>query len=332
VSAKPIIEELPAAPLLAQRVARQRTTNVRHHFTIDVEEYFQVSALEPYVARDRWQTLESRVVQGMERLLELLSEHEVQATCFVLGWIAERHPQLIRNLSDCGHEVASHGWDHRRVTQQTSAEFRTSVRRSKDALEDIVGRRVLGFRAPSFSIVEGREWALDILAEEGYRYDSSLFPIRRPGGYGYASAHYDAHWLERPSGLLAEFPPATLGVLGMRVPAAGGAYFRLLPYRLVHAAFDSSTQRGTAATFYIHPWELDPDQPRFPVPLPVRVRHYGGLRRTAPRLRRILSQFCFQTIESTLMDLHPLHLGAMPSLQASPVNSDLDGRSTPPRS
>jgi polysaccharide deacetylase family protein (PEP-CTERM system associated) len=322
VTAKPNLTAAPAPSLLlAHREARHRTAIVRHHFTIDVEEYFQVSALEPYVARERWHTLESRVMRGMESLLDLLSLHSVHATCFVLGWIAERHPQLVRNLSECGHEVASHGWDHRRVTEQTPAEFRSSVRQSKDVLEDITGREILGFRAPSFSIVQGREWALDVLAEEGYRYDSSLFPIRRPDGYGYATAHYDAHWLERPSGLLAEFPPATLGVLGARLPAAGGAYFRLLPYQLVHAALDSSTRRGTGATFYIHPWELDPEQPRFQVPLAVRMRHYGGLRRTAPRLQRMLATYSFQTIERTLIELLPMDVSATPTFPSAHVDS-----------
>lgn len=333
MSAMPIIVEAPVALRpLAERKARHRPARLRHHFTIDVEEYFQVSALEPYVARGRWQTLESRVVRSMERLITLLSLHDVQATCFVLGWIAERHPRLVRNLSESGHEIASHGWDHRRVTEQTPAEFRASVRQSKAALESIIGRPVLGFRAPSFSIVPGREWALDILAEEGYRYDSSLFPIRRSDGYGYPGAHYDAHWLERPAGLLAEFPPATLRVLGARVPAAGGAYFRLLPYQLVHAAFESSTRRGAAATFYIHPWELDPEQPRFQVPLTVRVRHYGALHRTAPRLNRMLASYRFQTIESTLVDLHPAYISASPAPRASKSSGHTESQLVPPLS
>ncbi|HXV85936.1 MAG TPA: polysaccharide deacetylase family protein, partial [Gemmatimonadales bacterium] len=165
-----------------------------HHFSVDVEEYFQVSALEPYVSREAWERRESRVGVGMERLLTLLERSGSRGTFFVLGWLAERQRALVREIAARGHEVASHGWDHRRVTQQTRQEFRDSVRRTKALLEEIAGQPVLGFRAPSFSIVPGREWALEILVEEGYRYDSSLFPVRRRG-YGYPGGERDPHWL-----------------------------------------------------------------------------------------------------------------------------------------
>jgi len=273
-----------------------------HHFTIDLEEYFQVSAFEGRVARSDWERLESRVEGQMALLLELLARHEARATVFALGWLAERQPELIRTIAQAGHEIASHGWDHVRVTHQTPRHFRDSVRRSKAVLEDISGSPVLGFRAPSFSIVPGREWALDVLIEEGYRYDSSLFPVRRPGGgYGYPNGSRDPHWLARPSGALAEFPPSTLEWCGMRLPAAGGAYFRLFPYALVRAALRQNERRGTAGTFYIHPWEIDPDQPRFAVPWSTRVRHYGGLRGTLRQLDRLLAEFRFTTIRSNLL-------------------------------
>ena len=199
---------------------------IAHHFTIDVEEYFQVSAFESRVARSEWERFESRVAGAVARLLDLLARHEARATVFVLGWVAERHAALIRTIARAGHEIASHGWDHERVTRQTPQQFRDSVRRTKAVLEDIAGAPVLGFRAPSFSIVPGREWALDILIEEGYRYDSTLFPVRRPG-YGYPGGHADPHWLERPAGRLAEIPPTTLEWCGLRVPAAGGALSRV---------------------------------------------------------------------------------------------------------
>ena len=272
-----------------------------HHFTIDLEEYFQVSAFEGRVARSDWGILESRVSGQVALLLELLARHEARATVFVLGWLAERQSELIREIARAGHEIASHGWDHVRVTHQTPRQFRRSVQRSKAVLEQITGTPVLGFRAPSFSIVPGREWALDILLEEGYRYDSSLFPVRRPGGgYGYPTGYPDPHWIERSAGRLAEIPPSTLDLCGMRLPAAGGAYFRLFPYSMVRAALRQCERRGVPGTFYIHPWEVDPAQPRFKVPWSTRVRHYGGLGGTARRLERLLGEFRFTTIERTL--------------------------------
>jgi polysaccharide deacetylase family protein (PEP-CTERM system associated) len=273
-----------------------------HHFTVDVEEYFQVSAFEPSVRRESWGGFESRVERSVSQLLELLGISGAQATFFVLGWTAERSPHVVRQIAEAGHEVASHGWDHRRIDDQTPDEFRTSVRRSKSVLEELTGRSVQGFRAPNFSIVPGSEWALDVLVEEGYAYDSSLFPVRRPG-YGYPNGVRDPHWLQRPSGRLAEVPPATLRRFGLNLPAAGGAYFRLLPYGVVRAAIKDFEVRGVPATFYIHPWELDPDQPRLDVSWLTRLRHYGGLRNTASRVRRLLREFRFRPIASTVADL-----------------------------
>lgn len=270
-----------------------------HHFTVDVEEHFQVAALDSYVPRDRWPALESRVHASTDRLLAILDEAGTRSTCFILGWIAERHPGVVRRIADAGHEVASHGQNHRRVSDLDRDTFRESVRRSKGVLESLTGKPVLGYRAPSFSILEGTEWALDILVEEGYRYDSSLFPVRRPG-YGYAGGGRDIHELRRGGGALMEVPPATLRVAGANLPAGGGAYFRLLPYGLVGAALRASERRGEPATFYIHPWELDPDQPRFPVSLATRVRHYGGLDRMEDRVRRLLAEFRFRPISETL--------------------------------
>ncbi|HWV56088.1 MAG TPA: XrtA system polysaccharide deacetylase, partial [Longimicrobiales bacterium] len=274
---------------------------VTHFFTVDVEEHFQVQALAGVVPRSRWEAQESRVEASLFELLGLLEATTATATFFVLGWLAERRPRLVREIVAAGHEVASHGWDHQLVTRQSRAEFRDSVRRSKAVLESIAGTRVLGFRAPSFSIVRGREWALDCLIEEGYVYDSSLYPVRRPG-YGYPGGAGDPHWLDRPAGRLAEFPPATLRLGPLRLPAGGGAYFRLLPYALARSAFREATRRRTPATFYIHPWELDPGQPRYAVGPSTRIRHYGGLHRTRARLRRILSEFRFAAIGPALLD------------------------------
>lgn len=267
-----------------------------HYFTVDVEEHFQVSAFEGRVPRADWEHLPSRVAGNVYRLLDLLERHGATGTFFTLGWVAERQPAMVKRIAQAGHELASHGWDHARVTQIGPAEFRDSVRRTKRLLEDLTGQQVVGFRAPSFSIVPGREWALDVLVEEGYRYDSSLFPVRRPGGYGYASGGRDPYRLDRPAGTLVELPPATLRRFGNNLPAGGGAYFRIFPYRLVRLAIAEYDRRGVPAMFYLHPWEIDPDQPRHQVPWSARFRHYTGLARTFPRLERLLSEFTFTAV------------------------------------
>jgi polysaccharide deacetylase family protein (PEP-CTERM system associated) len=286
-----------------RRHATPRSGGVSHHFTIDVEEYFHVSALERAVSRAAWEEMEPRAAASTADLLDLLDAYDTRATFFVLGWLAERSPGIVREIARRGHEVASHGWDHRRVTGQQPDELRESIRRSKRFLEDLCGGEVAGFRAPSFSITRGMEWALDLLLEEGYRYDSSLFPVRR-SGYGYTGGRRDPHWIDRPGGRIAEFPPATLRVAGINLPAAGGAYLRLLPFGLVHGALSSASSRRTPATLYVHPWEWDVDQPRFPVPMPTRVRHYGGLRRTWGRMERLLGSFRFRPIRDSLEELH----------------------------
>jgi polysaccharide deacetylase family protein (PEP-CTERM system associated) len=274
-------------------------TRIHHHFTVDVEEHFQVSALAPYVARADWDSLPSRVEASTRRILELMAERGARGTFFTLGWVAERRPDLVREIAAAGHEVASHGYGHERVTELTPEQFRESVRISKSILEDTIGAPVFGYRAPSFSIVRGSEWALDILIEEGYAYDSSLYPVRRHG-YGFAGGERDPHRLTRPGGVLDELPPATLRVFGELLPAGGGAYLRLLPPALVSRALTSAERRGVPATFYIHPWEVDPGQPRFAVSRSTRIRHYGGLTRTAGLLRRLLGAFEFQPIAATL--------------------------------
>lgn len=256
-------------------------------------------ALAPWVARERWDSLESRVARNVERLLQLLAEHGARGTFFTLGWVAERQPAMLRAIAAAGHEVASHGYDHRRVVELEPEAFREQVRRTKAVLENASGQPCVGYRAPNYSIVAGREWALDILVEEGYRYDSSLFPITRPG-YGYAGGGRDPYWLERPAGRLLEVPPTTLRRAGLNLPAAGGAYFRLLPPVLVRTALRDAERRGQPGTFYLHPWEIDPEQPRFEVPLLTRVRHYGGLAGTWRRLERLVGEFRFTSIAESL--------------------------------
>jgi polysaccharide deacetylase family protein (PEP-CTERM system associated) len=246
------------------------------------------------------------VDESIDVLLEILDEAAVLGTFFVLGWLAERRPGLIRRIAAGGHEIASHGWAHRRVETLPPLDFRESVRRSKCCLEDLCDQEVVGYRAPNFSVGPHQHWALDVLMEEGYLYDSSVFPVRRPG-YGYPGAPGDPAWVKRPGGAILEFPPATLRVLGLNLPAGGGAYFRTLPEGLVHRAFEDAQRRMVPGTFYIHPWELDPEQPALPVSPLVRVRHYRGLDRTEGRLRRLLGTFSFRSIRETLdeNDLQP---------------------------
>lgn len=273
-----------------------------HIFSVDVEDYFQVSAFESVVDRLQWDTFPSRVERNTGVLLDLMARYGAKGTFFTLGWVAHRFPSLVRRIADAGHEIASHGYWHRRIPTLSQGEFRQDIRDAKAALEAAAGRPVLGFRAPSFSILPGLEWAFDLLLEEGYRYDSSLFPIWRPG-YGYPGAPLVPHRITRPSGTLLELPLAVTTVLGLRVPAAGGGYLRQLPYRVIRGAFRTWGQRGYSASFYIHPWEIDPDQPRLPVGWVTRRRHYGGLRRTLPRLERLFAEFQFGSIAEQFPEL-----------------------------
>ena len=280
----------------------QASPPIRHHFTVDVEEYFQVSAFEPHVSRARWDDLPSRVELGVRSILDLLAEHDARATFFILSWVAERQRALVREIAKHGHEIASHGTDHRRVTELTPEQFRESVRTSKRVLEDITRQPVFGYRAPSFSITRDREWALDVLAEEGYRYDSSLFPVKRKG-YGFEGGQRDPHVLRRASGTLREIPPATVELGGRVLPAGGGAYFRILPYSLVTSALRGAERRGAPGTFYIHPWEVDPEQPRIEASRLSRFRHYTNLDVCAARLDRLLRDFRFDSMENVLQRL-----------------------------
>ncbi|HEU4563472.1 MAG TPA: XrtA system polysaccharide deacetylase [Gemmatimonadaceae bacterium] len=266
-------------------------------FTVDVEEHFQVSSLEPFVPREMWDAQPTRVERNVDILLDLLARHGATATFFTLGWVADRHPHVVRRIAAAGHEIASHGWWHRRVHTQAPDEFRRDVREARALLQDLAGAPVLGYRAPSFSITPGHDWAFDVLLEEGYRYDSSLFPIRR-SGYGWPEAPATPHVIRRASGTLFELPPATTVLAGVRVPAAGGGYLRQFPFALIRRAFREHAERELPGVFYIHPWEVDPGQPRIPVPWLTRVRHYRGLPDTAGRLDRLLSEFRFTSVSA----------------------------------
>ncbi|MGH7318993.1 MAG: XrtA system polysaccharide deacetylase [Candidatus Rokuibacteriota bacterium] len=268
---------------------------VQHLVSVVVEDFFHAHVFERVVPRSSWDAQPRRVEAATMTLLDLLAAHDVHGTFFTLGWVAERHPGLVRAIAAAGHELASHTWWHPKITTLTPAAFRDELRTSKAILEDTAGQRVIGFRAPSFSIRPGMDWAFDALLEEGYRYDSSLFPIRRPD-YGWPGAPVVWHQIHRPNGSLYEFPLATLSWFGVRLPAAGGGYLRHLPFAVIRGAFAACERGGTPGMFYIHPWDLDQDQPRLPLPLLGRVRHYRGLGRARPRLERLLREFRFTSV------------------------------------
>jgi polysaccharide deacetylase family protein (PEP-CTERM system associated) len=268
--------------------------------SVDVEDYFHVTALAPAAPRERWPHFESRVERNTDRLLAIFGERSVCATFFVLGWVAERHPALVRRIRAAGHEVASHGHGHQLVYDLSPREFAEDVRRSKAAIEDLTGEEVLGYRAPSYSITRRSFWALDVLLECGYRYDASIFPIRHDR-YGVPDAPRHPHRLERRAGSLAEVPPATARVGPFTLPVGGGGYFRLLPYRWTRWGLSRVNRiERQPAVFYLHPWEIDPEQPRLRAGPLSRFRHYRNLDRTEGRLRRLLDEFRFGPIRDLL--------------------------------
>jgi polysaccharide deacetylase family protein (PEP-CTERM system associated) len=261
--------------------------------TVDVEDYFQVSAFDAVVARSRWGQLESRVAANTDRLLDLFARHGVTATFFVLGWVADRFPGIVARIGDLGHEIASHGYGHELIYTQTAAAFREDVRRAKALLEAASGRPVDGYRAPSFSITKRSLWALDVLIEEGHRYDASIFPIRHDR-YGIPSSPRHPYVLVRESGSLVECPGSTARVGPLNLPIAGGGYFRLLPYAWTRWGITRvNRHEGRPAIFYVHPWEVDPGQPRLHAPRLSRFRHYRHLDQTEARLGHLFQDFRF---------------------------------------
>ncbi len=277
--------------------------------SVDVEDYFQVSAFDRVVSRAGWDGFESRVVSNTQRVLDLFERAGVRSTFFVLGWVAERFPALVREIAGAGHEIASHGYHHQLLYTLTPAQFREDVRVSKTILEQASGSPVLGFRAPSYSIIESSLWALDILVEEGFVYDASIFPIHHDR-YGIPNAQRHAHVLRTKSGTLIEMPASTARLGGVNLPIAGGGYFRLLPYAWTRWGIGRVNRlERKPVVFYVHPWELDPGQPRFAVGRASRIRHYTGLDRTPGRLRRLLREFRFTSVADVL-NLHTTEASA----------------------
>ena len=262
---------------------------ITNAFTCDVEDYFQVSALAPHFPRSGWDAVPCRVEANVDRILELMAQHQAQGTFFTLGWIAERFPQVVRRIAAAGHEVASHGYSHERASAMSREEFRDDIVRAKQLLEDLAGQEVTGYRAPSFSIGTGNLWAHDVIAEAGYRYSSSVYPVKHDH-YGIPDAPRFPWRLE--NGLM-EVPVTTVRRFGRNWPAGGGGFFRLLPYAVSRwqiREVNRADQRP--AIFYFHPWEVDPEQPRVrEASAKTRFRHYVNLDRTADRLARLLADF-----------------------------------------
>lgn len=260
--------------------------------TVDVEEYFQVYALSSKINRDDWAWMTSRVVDSMQRILDLFSEHNVKATFFTLGWVAERHPELIKQMVARGHEIASHSYDHQRIDTMDADQFREDARKSKQILEDISGQKVKGYRAPTFSIGHKTPWFFEILAEEGYMYSSSIYPVQHdlygmPDG---PKSSYRPRFIEAP---FLEIPMTVMSVFGKNLPVSGGGYFRLMPYPL----FQFLTKRARAQNkrpniFYFHPWEVDPAQPHIHgLPLKAQFRHYYNLGMMEEKLKMLCRDF-----------------------------------------
>jgi len=272
-------------------------------FTVDVEDYFHVAALASAISRDSWPQREYRVERSTECLLELLAERGVHGTFFVLGWVAERSPGLVRTIAAAGHEVACHGYSHELIYRQSRQEFRDEAARAKGLLEDAIGQPVLGYRAASFSVVRETLWALDELIDLGFRYDSSIFAIRHDR-YGIPDASPLPGRVTAPSGRsILEFPMAPANFFGLKIPVTGGGYFRIFPYRLTLAGLRRINAAGRPFAFYLHPWEIDPGQPRVRVGTLSRFRHYTNLARCGERLRNLLREFEFGPMGQVLQSI-----------------------------
>lgn len=281
------------------------TGKVDHHskvlnaLTIDVEEYFQVSNLESRFPCSGWDRIPSRVEKSTAIILDQLASREIKATFFILGWVAQRQPQIVRRIHAEGHEVASHGQNHQLIYRQTPDQFREDLRLSRTILEDLTGQAIVAYRAPSFSIVPASLWALDVLIEEGFTIDSSIYPVHHDR-YGIRGTPPEPHQIERASGVIWEYPPPVTDTFLGCIPVGGGGYFRLYPYGLTQHLLRSVNRKKRPFAVYLHPWELDPSQPRHRVGILNTFRHYVGLSRTEHRLNRLLDDFSFGTISQSL--------------------------------
>jgi polysaccharide deacetylase family protein (PEP-CTERM system associated) len=279
--------------------ARRPSAALVNALTIDIEDYYHVSNFDRLVSRADWARFPSRVEKNTMRVLEVLETTGVRATFFVLGWVAERKPALVRAIRAAGHEIGCHSYAHRLVYRQTPAQFRTDLRHGLSVLRDVLGEDVVAYRAPSFSITKRSRWALDVLAEEGVRIDSSIYPTHHHR-YGIPGTPPGPHKIRCDAGTIWEFPPPIWKICGYPLPVGGGGYFRLYPYALTRHALRKVNAAGRPFAAYLHPWELDPGQPRLRPGRLKAFRHYVNLRRTEPRLVRLLNDFDFDTLSVAL--------------------------------
>jgi len=264
-----------------------------------VEEHFQVNAFDSIERRRGWSSEASRVERNTEKILELLERHRYRATFFVLGWVAERHAKLIERIAKAGHELASHGYGHELVTKLSPDAFREDVRIAKKILEDVSGAPITGYRAPSFTIMPSTRFALEVLVQEGYLWDSSVVPVVHDV-YGWPGADPYLHRIDTPSGSLWELPPSTAGLPGARIAVGGGGHFRIYPYPLVRRLLRRIEAKGEPIVFYLHPWELDPEQPRMDGGRLSLFRHYRNLAKVESRLERLFDDFRFASVREVL--------------------------------
>ncbi len=270
---------------------------MRNVLTIDLEDWFHVSNFSHQITRDDWHACPTRIQYTVPRLLDLLADYRARATFFTLGWIARQFPSLIQRISDEGHELATHGDEHRLVTSQSPDEFREQLLRSRDSIEQAGGQQVLGHRAPTYSLRKTTDWAIQILLECGFEFDSSVFPFGSRRDPDLCDSRFPCHLMDHGAGMLTEYPLTTLRVMGCNIPIAGGGYFRLFPYPLIKWAILQYNQSGQPAIMYLHPWELDPQQPRVPnASWLARFRHYHQLETTEDKFRRLLTDFEFGSI------------------------------------
>ena len=284
--------------------------------SVDIEEWFQVGAFEGVISRSEWDSLPHRVESNVLAILDLFAQAGVRATFFTLGWVAQRHGGLMRHIADAGHELASHGWDHARVFTLDAQSFAQDIEKARKVIEDASGQQVTGYRAPSFSIDQRTPWAFDVLAQQGYRYSSSVAPVAHDH-YGWRTAPRFA-FRPLPTADLVEIPVTTAVLAGKRLAAGGGGFFRVLPYGFSRWAIRQvNRQDGRPAVFYFHPWEIDPGQPRMNhAPLRSRLRHYTNLERMAPRLSRLLAEFRWGRMDD-LARQEAVRIGADPAGRAA---------------
>ncbi len=270
---------------------------MKNALSIDVEDWFCVHNLSNAIKREDWPKCEQRIQKSLTRILEILEEKKTRATFFVLGWIAQRHPQLVKMIDDQGHEIGTHGLSHTLLTRLTPEEFEEELRMSLDLLQEITGKKVIGHRAPSFTVTAKTMWTIEILAKHGLKYDSSVFPVSFHPDYGVPDAPLAPYKITEE---VWEFPLSVVRLMGRNVPISGGGYFRILPYRFTRYGIKKANSQGRPVVFYLHPWEIDPDQPRVKLPAAKGFRHYHNLSKTEGRFRRLLGDFRFATIRETL--------------------------------